>query len=99
MTSIEDVKQFQLEIAEMQRKLKGISDSLKAYNYELDDLLILHEIANSPNVGEVTVHINSISFKMDANVVADSLMNQMYDKFNTANPLLIRLQEAINGQG
>lgn len=49
MTNSDDVKNFQLTIMEMEKKLRSVADQLTSRRHQLDELLILHEVANQPD--------------------------------------------------
>lgn len=94
MTNVDDVKSFQLAIMEMEKKLRSVADQLTSRRHQLDELLILHEIADNRSVVPVT--INGIGLDIDAVVVCDATMNEMFEIHAKVNKLIVNLQEAID---
>lgn len=94
MTNINDVKSFQLAIMEMEKKLRSVADQLTSRRHQLDELLILHEIADNRSVVPVT--INGIGIDIDAVVVCDATMNEMFEIHAKVNKLIVNLQEALD---
>ena len=96
MTNINDVENFQLTIVEMEKKLRSVADQLTSRRHQLDELLILHEIANHPDRSVVPVTINGIGLDIDAVVVCDATMNEMFEIHAKVNKLIVNLQEALD---
>ena len=94
MTNINDVKSFQLAIMEMEKKLRSVADHLTSRRHQLDELLILHEIADNRSVVPVT--INGVGLDIDAVVVCDATMNEMFEIHAKVNKLIVNLQEALD---
>ena len=94
MTNINDVKNFQLTIVEMEKKLRSVADQLTSRRHQLDELLILHEIADNRSVVPVT--INGIGLDIDAVVVCDATMNEMFEIHAKVNKLIVNLQEVLD---
>ena len=94
MTNVDDVKSFQLTIMEMEKKLRSVADQLTSRRHQLDELLILHEIADNRSVVPVT--INGIGLDIDAVVVCDATMNEMFEIHAKVNKLIVNLQEALD---
>jgi hypothetical protein len=96
MTNIDDVKNFQLTIMEMEKKLRSVADQLTSQRHDLDELLTLHEIADRPEVDVVPVTINGIVIDIDAVVVCDATMNEMFEIHAKINKLIVNLQEVFD---
>ena len=99
INNIEDVESFQLEINEMIRKLSGISDSLKAYNFNIDDLRIIYMQATKPSVGSVEVEVSGTTVRIPAKQISVCAIEAIAEIQGKIHPLMIRIQEAIDGQG
>ena len=96
MTNVDDVKNFQLTIMEMEKRLRSVADQLTTRRRQLDELLILHEIADQPNRSVVPVTINGVGLDIDAAVVCDATTNEMFEIHAKVNKLIINLQEALD---
>lgn len=96
MTSIDDVKNFQRTIVEMEKKLRSVVDQLTSRRHELDELLFLHEIADKPEVDIVRVNLNGVVLEIDATIIYDSTMQKMCDIHAKVNKLVVNLQEALD---
>lgn len=99
INNIEDVESFQLEINEMIRKMSGISDSLKAYNFNIDDLRVLYINMTKPSVGSVEVEVSGASVRIPSTQIAGCAIEAIAEIQGKIYPLMIRIQEAIDGQG
>ena len=96
MTSVDDVKSFQLTIMEMEKKLRSVADQLKSRRHHLDELLILHEIADQPYRSVVPVTINGVDLNIDSALICDATMNEMFEIHAKVNKLIVNLQEAFD---
>ena len=96
MTNVDDVKNFQLAIMEMEKNLRSVADQLTSRRHELDELLILHEIADKPEVGVVPVNLNGVVLDIDAVIICDSIMERMFAIHAKVNNLIINLQEVFD---
>lgn len=96
MTNADDVKSFQLAIMEMEKKLRSVADQLTSRRHEIDELLILHEIADKPEVGVVPVNLNGVVLEIDATIICDSTMQKMCDIHAKVNKLIVNLQEVFD---
>lgn len=96
MTNVDDVKSFQLTIMEMEKKLRSVADQLTSRRQDIDELLIMHEIAVQPEVGVVPVNFNGVVLDIDAVIICDSMMEKMFAIHAKVNKLIINLQEALD---
>ena len=96
MTSVDDVKSFQLTIMQMEKKLRSVADQLTSRRHQLDELLILHVIAGQPDRSVVPVTINGVGLDVDAVVICDATMNEMFEIHAKVNKLIFNLQEAFD---
>lgn len=96
MTNVDDVKSFQLEIMEMENKLRNVADQLTSRRHDLDELLIMYEIAVQPDVGVVPVNFNGVVLDIDAVIICDSMMEKMFAIHAKVNKRIISLKEALD---